>query len=145
MPTSTRSPQCSLATSDYGISGDLITPLPEYWTGSGENSTTGIKDPTLDGLIKTLSSASDQNMADDLLRRVQRRIGASAHRRQCLQHLRRPAKARGDRRPLLEGVPGAGVLARDQPALASERSRCLKRYIARDLFADPAQSVNLTD
>jgi peptide/nickel transport system substrate-binding protein len=79
MPTSTRSPQCSLATSDYGISGDLITSLPEYWTGSGENSTTGIKDPTLDGLIKTLSSASDQNTADDLLRRVQRRIGDNAY------------------------------------------------------------------
>jgi hypothetical protein len=63
----------------------------------------------------------------------------------CLSCIRRPAKARGDRRPGLEGVPGASVLARDQPALASERSRCLKRYIARDLFVDPAQSVNLTD
>ena len=43
------------------FSGDPITPLQEYWASDGDSNTTGINDPTLDGLIKTLSTTLDQS------------------------------------------------------------------------------------
>jgi peptide/nickel transport system substrate-binding protein len=61
------------------FSGDPITPLQEYWASKGPSNTTGIADPTLDGLINQLSATLDQTTSNDLLRQIQQRIADNAY------------------------------------------------------------------
>jgi peptide/nickel transport system substrate-binding protein len=61
------------------FAGDPIPPLHEYFRTKGPSNTTGISDPTLDGLIDQVSSSIDQSQTNALLRQIQQRIAENAY------------------------------------------------------------------
>jgi peptide/nickel transport system substrate-binding protein len=61
------------------FAGDPVTPLQEYWLGSGASNTTGISNPQLDGLINQLASTISASARDNLLRQTQQIIASNAY------------------------------------------------------------------